>query len=485
MTIAPPDRVRLTGELTISRILTGLWQVADMERDGTDLDPDEAADHLAHYVESGFDTFDMADHYGSAEVVASRLLQRFPDALAFTKWCPSPGPMTPAVVRAGVQERLDRLGIARVDLLQFHWWSFGHPAWLDALHELARLREEGLIREIGVTNFDAVHLHLALSDGVPIRTNQVVCSLLDRRFTGPLAETCARHGVRLLAYGTVCGGFLSGSWLGRPEPEDVPDWSKMKYRRFIEAAGGWEAYQAVLSAAAEVAAKHDVSVANVATRWVMEQSHVAGVIIGVRPGERDHRADNARIFGFALDDEDRAVLARAFAGTAPVPGDCGDEYRRPPFLTASGDLSHHLGTVAAAYDTDTVPGRPEQSRALSGSKWESIAGYCRARRMGERILVSGTTATAGADRVVAPGDAAAQTTYVIDKIIGAVSVLGGTAEDIVRTRIYLTDIADTEAVSAAHGRVFGALKPANTLVAVSDLAGDYLVEIEAEAIVCA
>lgn len=484
MTIEPPDRVRLTDDLTISRILTGLWQVADMERDGTDLDPDKAADHLADYAESGFDTFDMADHYGSAEIIASRLLQRRPDALAFTKWCPPPGPMSPETVRAGVQERLDRLGAARIDLLQFHWWSFEHPAWLDALHELAALREEGLIREIGVTNFDAAHLHLALADGVPVRTNQVVCSLLDRRFTGPLAVTCARHGVHLLAYGTVCGGFLSERWLGQPEPENIPDWSKMKYRRFIEYAGGWETYQAVLSAAGEIAAKHGVSVTNVATRWVLEQSHVASVIIGVRPGEGDHRADNARLFGFSLDEEDHAVLVRAFAGTTAIPGDCGDEYRTAPFLTASGDLSHHFGTAAAtAYDTDTMPRRPEVRRVMSGSKWEAIAGFCRARRVGERILVSGTTATAGADRVVAPGDAAAQTTYVIDKIIGAVSALGGTVEDIARTRIYLTNIADTEAVSAAHGRVFGTLKPANTLIAIDDLAGDYLVEIEAEAIV--
>ena len=97
--------------------------------------------------------------------------------------------------------------------------------------------------------------------------------------------------------------------------------------------------------------------------------------------------------------------------------------------------------------------------------------------------MSGTTATAGADRVVAKGDAAAQTTYILDKIIGAVTALGGGVEDIVRTRIYLTDIADTEAVSRAHGRIFGDLKPANTLLAIDDLAGDYLVEIEAEAIV--
>ena len=86
MTIAPPDRVRLTEELTISRIMTGLWQVADMERDGSNLDPDTTAGHLADYAESGFDTFDMADHYGSAEIIASHLLRRRPNALAFTKW---------------------------------------------------------------------------------------------------------------------------------------------------------------------------------------------------------------------------------------------------------------------------------------------------------------------------------------------------------------------------------------------------------------
>ena len=158
-------------------------------------------------------------------------------------------------------------------------------------------------------------------------------------------------------------------------------------------------------------------------------------------------------------------------------------YRKPPFLTASGDLSHHLSSIPSAFDTDTQPTRLEVQRALSGSKWEDIAGYCRARRMGDRILVSGTTATAGVDRVVAEGDAAAQTTYILDKIIGAVAALGGTVDDIARTRIYLTNLDDTDAVSAAHGRVFGEIKPANTLIGIADLAGDYCVEIEAEAIV--
>ena len=165
------EQKSLSDNLTISRVITGLWQVADMERCGADLDPDKAADHLQNYADSGFDTFDMADHYGSAEIITSRLMARYPDPknrpVAFTKWCPPPGPMTPEIVRAGVQDRLDRLGVARLDLLQFHWWSFEHPAWLDALHELKNLRKEGLIGEIGVTNFDAAHLHLALADGIP------------------------------------------------------------------------------------------------------------------------------------------------------------------------------------------------------------------------------------------------------------------------------------------------------------------------------
>ena len=481
------DRKRLSDALTISRVVTGLWQVADMERDGKSLDPDGAAGHLQAYAESGFTTFDMADHYGSAEIITGRLLSRYSDAasrpLAFTKWCPKPGPMTAEIVRAGVQDRLVRLGVDRIDLLQFHWWSFEHPAWLDALHELAHLRDEGLIAEIGVTNFDAAHLQVALADGVPILTNQVVCSLIDRRATGPLAKICARYGVHLLAYGTVCGGFLSDKWIGKPEPGEISDWSKMKYRRFIETAGGWDAYQTVLGAASHVARKHGVSVSNVASRWVLEQSHVAGVIIGIRPGENDHRADNAMLFGFALDEADQTLLETAFAETSAIPGDCGDEYRKPPFLTASGDLSHHLSEMPSAYDTDTLPQRPDVRRAFSGSVWEDIAGYCRARRVGDRILVSGTTATSGADRVVAEGDAAAQATYILDKIIGAVVALGGAVEDIARTRIYLKDITDTDAVSASHGRVFGTLKPVNTLLAIDDLAGDYLVEIEAEAIV--
>lgn len=480
-----PDRIALTKDLSISRIVCGLWQVADIEKNGTTVDPDRGADALQAYARDGFDTFDMADHYGSAELITGKLLARYEGSsrpVAFTKWCPEPGPMTADVVRRGVEERLARLGVDRVDLLQFHWWSFEHPAWLDALHEMQRLREEGLIGALGLTNFDAGHLALALADGIDIATNQVSFSLIDRRAAGALSDLCAKSDVKLLAYGTLCGGFLSEKWLGQPEPATIADWSRSKYKRFIDTAGGWEAFQGILRAAAGIAAKHGVSISNVASRWVLEHQAVAATIVGARLGENEHRGDNLKVFSFTLDGEDHAALDAAFAATRPIPGDCGDEYRKPPFLTASGDLSHHLDAIPSIYTAEAVPGRAGRLRVSSGSIWEPIAGYSRAIKVGNRILVSGTTATHGTDRCIAPGDGGAQATYILDKIAASISALGGRMEDVIRTRIYLRDASHWEPVSRAHGRAFSSTLPANTLIEAGNLIGEYEVEIEAEAL---
>jgi aryl-alcohol dehydrogenase-like predicted oxidoreductase/enamine deaminase RidA (YjgF/YER057c/UK114 family) len=479
-----PPRVELAPGLEIARVVTGLWQVADQERGGTLLDPVTAAAEMAGYAAAGFDTFDMADHYGSAEVITGELLNSpgGRGVRAFTKWCPPPGPMTPAAVRAGVMRSVERLRTSRIDLLQFHWWTFEHPGWLDAMLELAKLREEGLIGHLGLTNFDTAHLRVLLTEGVPVASNQVCCSLLDRRATEAMQALCLQRGVRLLAYGTLAGGFLGERWLDAPEPAGVDDWSKMKYRRFIDAVGGWPALQRVLHAAQRVASRHGVSIANVATRWVLEQPAVAAVIVGARLGERVHRDDNLQLFAFELDAEDRAALAAAFAATRRIPGDCGDEYRRPPFLTASGDLSHHLDALPKVYEKQPVPGHAERWRISSGSLWEPLAGYSRAVRTGNRILVSGTTATHGAGRLVGRGDAGAQATWILDKIAASLGSLGGRIEDVVRTRVYLSNLADWEAVSREHGRVFGEIRPANTLLQAGALVGEgYLVEIEAEA----
>jgi aryl-alcohol dehydrogenase-like predicted oxidoreductase/enamine deaminase RidA (YjgF/YER057c/UK114 family) len=487
---ARPDHITLAPGLSISRVITGLWQVADMERGGNALDLDRAAAALGDYAAAGFDTFDMADDYGSAEDIAGRFNQgvaqgRFKPARVFTKWCPTPGEMTPEVVRAGVQRSMDRLKTNRIDLLQLHWWVFEHPAYLDAMRELVKLQAEGKIGHLGLTNFDTDHLHLLVKQGYKIATNQVCFSLLDRRAGEEMTAFCLANNVKLLAYGTLGGGLLTEKWLGRPEPAqgDINDWSKMKYARFVAQIGGWRVLQGILEALAKVAKKHGVSIANVATRWVLEQPAVGAIIVGARLGESEHRADNLKLFSFALDAEDKRVIDAALEETIRIPGDCGQEYRRPPYLTASGDLSHHLSELPKPYAAVPVPGRPHRMRVDTGSVWESLAGYSRAVRVGDRILVSGTTATPGAGELVCKGDPRGQTVYILDKIAASIAALGGSLEDVVRTRILLRDVKHWEPVSRVHGRYFGDIRPANTLVSVGGLVGDYDVEIEAEAVV--
>ncbi len=504
--IADGRHTLLAPGLEISRIVTGMWQVADQERGGEALEPASACRAMGRYADAGLTTFDMADHYGSAEVIAGMLAACRADIQLLTKWVPEPGPASAETVAAAVDRALDRLGTDRLDLLQFHAWNYADPSWLDCLFELAEHQAAGRIRHLGLTNCDAVHLDMAVRSGVPIVSNQVCFSLLDRRAAGAITEVCRRHGVALLAYGTLAGGFLSERWLGRPEPpiDESLTWSQMKYRRFIDQVGGWDRFQGLLEVVARVAGRlnergrfadtnphvtsglaeekgaagsTDVSVANVACRYVLEHAAVAGIIVGARLGERIHLENNLNLFRFTLDDEARRDLDEACATLDPIPGDCGDEYRRPPFLTASGDLSHHLTHLPAPY-----PVRLSGTARLvsTGTPWEEMAGYSRAVKRGGRIHVAGTTASHGG-RVIGGRDPAAQTHFIIDKIEGSLQSLGAGLGDVVRTRVYIREGVDWEPVARAHGARFADIRPANTLVHANTIGDDLLVEIEAEA----
>ncbi|HJZ49527.1 MAG TPA: RidA family protein [Roseiflexaceae bacterium] len=123
-----------------------------------------------------------------------------------------------------------------------------------------------------------------------------------------------------------------------------------------------------------------------------------------------------------------------------------------------------------------------RSSVDTGTRWEALAGYARAVRVGERILVSGTTAT-GPQGVVGAGDVAAQAHYILDKIEAAIVELGGALRDVVRTRVYVRNIDDWETVARVHGERFGAIRPANTLIQAQLVGDEYLVEIEADAVI--
>jgi aryl-alcohol dehydrogenase-like predicted oxidoreductase/enamine deaminase RidA (YjgF/YER057c/UK114 family) len=477
--------ITLAPGLEISRIVTGLWQIADIERDGNTLDPNTASSFMTPYVESGFTSFDMADHYGSSEIITGTFKNTNPlgnKVQLFTKWVPKPGKIDRKQVRDAVELALNRMQQTSIDLLQFHAWYYPNPAWLDGLFYLKELQEEGLIGHLGVTNFDAAHLRVALASGIPIVSNQVCHSLIDQRAAGKMVAVCEAYDTKILAFGTLAGGFLTDRWLGKAEPvlDDLSTWSEMKYKRFIDAAGGWEPYQNLLQTVKKVADKHEVSLANISSRFMLENPAVAAVIVGARLGKSEHIADNKKLLSINLDESDVAVIKAAQGELATIPGDCGDEYRKPPFLTASGDLSHHIETIPKAFEP--IKTGEDREQIFSGTVWEDFAGYCRAVKDGNRVHVSGTTATHGTDKI-GGDDAIAQTHFVIDKIEGAIEAFGGKLADVVRTRIFVNDLQDWEAVARAHGDRFAGINPANTLVEAKLVGEGYLVEIEAEAVI--
>ena len=339
MALPDSSRYSLTADMSICRILNGMWQVSGAHGR---IEPDAAVREMFDYVDAGFTTWDLADHYGPAEefigefrrqMASARGQRALSNVLAFTKWVPRPGPMTRQVVEGSIDISRRRMGMERLDLLQFHWWDYRDSRYLDALAILTDLRDEGKIREVALTNFDTLRMKNIADHSVRIVSNQVQYSLIDRRPEVAMAAFCQSNGSSLLAYGTLCGGLLSDRYLGQPEPTraELTTASLQKYKQMVDAWGGWGLFQQLLSTLRAVADKHDSTIANVAVRYVLDRPAVAGVIVGARLGVAEHIADNARVFDISLDGDDlrsiEAVLAQS-RDLYRLIGDCGDEYRR-------------------------------------------------------------------------------------------------------------------------------------------------------------
>lgn len=329
---------QLTRDLKISRILNGMWQVAGGHGD---IDPETAISEMFSYHDAGLTTWDMADIYGPAEEYFGKFRQRLEKqrgedetkkVQAFTKFVPNPGPMTRSIVEHYIEKSIRRMGVESIDVLQFHWWDYNDTAYLDALYHLSKISDEGKIRYIGLTNFDTDRIEIMLEQGFKLVSNQVQYSILDQRPQVKMAPFCKKHEMHLIAYGTLCGGFLSKKYLGKPEPSrsDMDTYSLQKYKNMIDAWGGWNLFQELLSTLNEIAIKHHSSIANIATRFILNKPAVAGVIIGVRLGISENRSDNLKVFSLQLDKEDDEKIKTVTSKSNDlftVIGDCGAEYR--------------------------------------------------------------------------------------------------------------------------------------------------------------
>lgn len=326
------ERFDLGGGYRISRIIKGGWQLA--EGHSASVSPDPVEDMLA-FARSGIDTFDCADIYTGVEALIGEFLDRNraganPVAVrVHTKYVPDLDQL-PGLRRADVERIIDRslqrLRQQRLDMVQFHWWDTAVPGYVETAGWLRELQQAGKIDRLSLTNFNTQTTRELLEAGIPLATTQVQYSLLDPRPEKSLADLCAANGMHLLCYGTLAGGFLGDRWLGATDPladsATLENRSLTKYRLIIEEAGGWDLFQSLLETLAVIGERHGVGIAAVASRWVLEQPRVAGVIVGAR--NANHLQRYAEWFRFGLGERDRREINAVRSRMTVPPGDVFD-----------------------------------------------------------------------------------------------------------------------------------------------------------------
>ena len=311
------ERTVLRDGYSISRVIKGGWQLAGGH--GA-YDRTEAIQAMAAFVDSGISTFDCADIYTGVEAMIGEFLtnlrkeqgtQATDRIQIHTKLVPDFDRLEsigPADIEKIIDRSLARLCVDRLDLVQFYWWDMSRGSPIAVLSSLKRLQEKGKIRHLGANNWDRDNIRPFLEAGLDLATMQVQYSLLDSRPQGDFSDWCSAHGISILCYGTIAGGFLTERWLGEADPGYAfENRSLVKYRLIIDEFGGWDLFQNLLEVLQRIASKHGVSLAAVASRTILDRPNVAAVIIGARTAR--NLPKTLSIFQFELDDSDRSDIA--------------------------------------------------------------------------------------------------------------------------------------------------------------------------------
>ena len=304
-------RIQISDGYEISRVIKGGWHLAG---DHGVIDPEQAVHDMAAFVQAGITTFDCADIYTGVEALIGRFRALYPrlakEVQVHTKFIPDLrmlAEVDSTYVKRSIDRSLMRLGVDRLDLVQFHWWDYQVPGYVEAAAELSRLRDQGKIANIGVTNFDVPRLVEILDAGVPVVSMQAQYSLLDERPRNGMIDLCSSRNIAFICYGTVAGGFLSERWVGRREAGGgLTNRSLIKYKLIIDDFGGWDLFQELLATLGRIAVKHRCDIATVASRAVLDWEHVTAIIVGAT--NASHLGANRKIVDLQLDAADGRAI---------------------------------------------------------------------------------------------------------------------------------------------------------------------------------
>ena len=302
------------GSLDVSRTIQGYWQLAGGH--GRYKAEDAIQNMRAHY-EAGITTMDTADIYGPSEKIVGQFVQEqlakktLPPPMPNTKFCCFRflDEIDRKEVKTRILNQIDRLKVPSLPLVQYFWYDYDVKRYVDVALMLTELKEQGLIQEIGATNFDLKRLKELKDNDVPIVAHQVQLSALDRRpVQSGMADWCAENDVKLIAFGTVGSGILSDRYLGKSAPtqqeQNTP--SMRMYSATSARFGDWSLTQQLLRTM-DVIAKDvrssgrcpEANISNIAQRYVLDGTPAIGsVLVGVR--NQDHIRENVITHAFTL-----------------------------------------------------------------------------------------------------------------------------------------------------------------------------------------
>jgi aryl-alcohol dehydrogenase-like predicted oxidoreductase len=328
----------------ISPVIKGGWQLSAGHSLDRKIEEESAVNDTVAFIEAGISTLDFGDIYIGVEELVGKALLRLKGRYGasaremvqlHTKYVPNENALADfdiSDVKTIVDRSLSRLGVEQVDLVQFHWWKYEESRYIDAMAELFKLKDEGKIRHVGITNFDLPRTQKFTDAGFKPASTQVQYSLLDRRVENGLGRYCAENGIGIIAFGTVAGGFISEKYSGKPEPDAFATRSNIKYKLIIDDFGGWELFQELLTLLDSIAKNHQTDIASISSAWSLGRPGVKAVIVGAR--NLDHLERNLGIPDIKFTKDELSKIDQLLAQSRGPEGDVyqlerySDQHRR-------------------------------------------------------------------------------------------------------------------------------------------------------------